>query len=130
MNKIIVLFLGILITYSCSDTEDGKWDDNIRLSQKEVLFSSDINTAMITTEGKSWWVAEISMNGTSHDLNGIDTNSENFLIESAEFKVERKNATEIHIEMLINQTGSDRILIISLQAGNYYDGIKVTQAGD
>lgn len=46
----------------------------------------------------------------------------------ANLTVGRKNIKEMHISMTKNQTDFQRALIIGLQNGNYFDGIKVTQA--
>ena len=131
MKSIIVLFLGILTIYSCSNSEDGKWDDNIKLSQKVVSFTAEQNSMVVTTQGTWWWINGIGLNDDwNYDLNQIDTTKDNFVIEEADFKIERTNTTEIHISMKPNQTGLERVVLIGLQAGNYGDGIKVIQAAD
>ena len=130
MKKIITFTVLFLIVLSCSDSKDGDWDDNIKLSQKEVQLSSGQNNVEISTEGTGWWIGEVSMDGELFDLNGIDTTKENFTIEETEFSIERKNSTEIYISMQQNRTESARVLIIGLQAGNYFDGIKITQSGN
>lgn len=130
MKKIITLTVLFLIVLSCADSKDGDWDDNIKLSQKEVQFSSAQNNIEISTEGTGWWVGEVSMDGELFDLNGIDTTKEKFTIEETEFSIERKNSTEVYISMQQNPTESARVLIIGLQSGNYFDGIKITQSGN
>ncbi|MGA9590851.1 MAG: hypothetical protein WBV11_13560 [Salegentibacter sp.] len=126
--------LMVITMFSCSSKsggEIGKWDDNIKLSQKEAQFSADNDSIVITTEGGWWWIANIALNGNSdYDLHDIDTSQENFVIDEPEFRIERKNSTEIHIVMEKNQTGSERNLIIGLEAGDYFDGIKIVQAAD
>ena len=126
---IPILFLSLL---SCkSDEPDEKWDDNIKLSQKEVNFTAEANSTVVTTQGTWWWIHGMGLNDDwSYDLSTVDTTKENFVIEETEFRIERKNATEIHISMTLNETGSDRTLTIGLQAGNYGDGIKVFQTAD
>tara|TARA_R110001606_G_scaffold20754_7_gene74018 strand:+ start:150 stop:542 length:393 start_codon:yes stop_codon:yes gene_type:complete len=128
MKKNIILILLLLTILSCSDSKDGDWDDNIKLSQKEVRFSSGQNIAAISTQGTGWWISEISMDGELIELNGVDTTKENFTIEGTEFTFERKNSKEIYISMKQNQTELERVLSIGLQAGNYFDGIKITQS--
>lgn len=135
MNKkivfgiITILFLSFL---SCeSDTIEGKWDDNIKLSQKEINFTAESNSIVITTEGTWWWINGIGLDDDwSFDTTSIDTSEDNFLIEENEFTIERRNADEIHINMTQNQLDVKRILIINLQAGNYFDGIKIIQSGN
>jgi hypothetical protein len=64
----------------------------------------------------------------SYDISGIDTTQVDFLIEENAFTIERKNANEIHISLIENQSDVERTLTLGLQAGNYFDGIKIIQA--
>tara|TARA_R110001583_G_scaffold5071_7_gene27989 strand:+ start:1112 stop:1528 length:417 start_codon:yes stop_codon:yes gene_type:complete len=131
--KIIGFLLVLTSTISCSESDQpiGKWDDNIKLSQKEVQLSVDNDSIVITTEGSWWWIDGIYLNGTSSfDRNEIDTTAENFVIDEIEYRIERKNATEIYIEMAKNETGIERKLMIALQAGNYFDSITVSQSSN
>ena len=130
MKKIIALTVFLLVVLSCSGSKDGDWDDNIKLSQKVVQFSSTNDNVEISTEGTGWWIGEVTMNGELFDLDGIDTTKENFIIEQTEFSIERKNSTEVYISMQKNQSETKRVLLIGLQAGNYFDVIKVTQSGN
>ena len=124
---ILILLLGILGT-SCTKSEpDGKWDDNIKLSQKKVEISGENNSLLITTEGEWWWITDITLDETHIDFSGVNTTQNDFVIENTEFKIERKNTTEIHIDMYNNSTGSSRVLRIGLEAGDYFDGITITQ---
>lgn len=131
--KIIGFLLVLTSTISCSESDQpiGKWDDNIKLSQKEVQLSVDNDSMVITTEGSWWWIDGIYLNGSSSfDRNEIDTTAENFIIDEIEYRIERKNATEIYIEMTKNETGIERKLMIALQAGNYFDSITVFQSSN
>ncbi len=132
-SKVIGLLLILISNYSCSklDKPDGLWDDNIKLSQKDVQFTADIDSIVITTEGEWWWIHEILMNGSSYiDFSTTDTTSKNFIFAETEFRIVRKNATEIHIEMTKNQTGAERVLFIGLEAGDYFDRIIITQSAN
>ena len=131
--KIIGFLLVLTSTISCSESDQpiGKWDDNIKLSQKEVQLSVDNDSMVITTEGSWWWIDGIYLNGSSSfDRNEIDTTAENFVIDETVYRIERKNATEIYIEMTKNETGIERKLMIALQAGNYFDSITVSQSSN
>ena len=124
---IFILFLGV----SCTKSEpDGIWDDNIKLSQKEVELSAENSSVLITTEGEWWWIDNINLDGNHINFSDINTTQNDFIIEKPEFKIERRNTTEIHIDMFENTTGSVRILKIGLQAGDYFDYIKTTQLSD
>ena len=129
LGLISILFLSVLSCES-ADQPDGKWDDNIKLSTKEVNFTAEPNSVVINTEGTFWWISEIGLNNDwDYDLSGIDTTQDSFLIEEPEFTIERRNAREIYISMVENQSVDERTLTIGLQAGNYFDGIQIIQAG-
>lgn len=123
---ISVLFWSLI---SCNPKEQpiGLWDDNIKLSTKEVTIGSKATSLVITTKGTWWWLNNIKLNEKSYEIDKINTSKE-FIIEETAFKIERKNATEIHIFMSENKTDSKRILTVSLQAGNYFDWFKVIQS--
>lgn len=113
--------------FSCSDSEDGDWDDNIELSQKEVQFTASENSIVITTKQDGWWINDVSLNATTGFVETENSKGE-FLMDEDEFLIERRNSKELYIEMSPNTTGSERKLTIGLQNGNYFDGITVTQS--
>lgn len=125
---LIPVFVLILL-HSCTDSDKalGEWDDIIKLSQEVVEVSAEKNTVLITTEGKWWWICEITLNDTLIDIGNVNTTQENFIIEHPEFSIERKNKTEIYIRMNENTTGSQRILLIFLQSGDYFAPLKIIQ---
>ncbi|MDX8338745.1 hypothetical protein SLH46_06105 [Draconibacterium sp. IB214405] len=131
MKKLLLLF-SLFTIISCNDKESpiGIWEDNIKLSQKEVEFDANENSVTITTEGEWWWITDVRFNGTYINLEDQDTNSDDFIIEETEFKIERKNATEIYITMSENTGDTERELGIELEAGDYFDHIKVTQSAN
>jgi hypothetical protein len=129
-NTWLFLF-GIIFLVSCSNnTEEpiGKWGDNIGLSQKTAILSSNTTSVTITTKYSGWWLAGIGLDSNAIDLTGINNLSENFIVTNSEFQVERKNGKTIIITMNPNTTGSERILYVALQGGDYFDGIKVVQS--
>jgi hypothetical protein len=124
----------MFLLFSCSDKEDpiGKWDDIIKLSEKEVDFSAATDSVIITTQGTWWWVHSISLNGASYlyyDAPGVDLESDNYTIEEQEFTVERRNATTLFVKMNANTSNEERVLDITLEAGNYFDRVCIRQAG-
>lgn len=127
--KKLLLLISLFTMFSCSkDTPIGIWDDNIKLSQKEVEFDANENSIAITTEGEWWWIVSIKFDEEYVNLEGLDTSSDDFIIEESEFTIERKNATEIYISMSENLGDTSRVLGIGLEAGDYFDHIKVTQS--
>ena len=126
-----LLILGIVILVSCSTNYEepiGKWDDNIGLSQKSATLNSNVGSVTITTKYSGWWLAGIGLDNKSIDLTGINGLSENFIVTNSDFQVERKNGKSIIITMNPNTTGSERILYVALEGGDYFDGIKVIQS--
>ena len=134
MKKIIIygfitLILIFIISSCTSENEDGKWDDNIKLSQKTVTLNSNENSITITTESTYWWLNVISLNNDIIDLTSVDKLSKNFVIINPDFQVERKeDGKKIIITLNQNNTNSERILVIGMQNGDYFDGIKIIQA--
>lgn len=127
-KQIMPLFLILALSFiSCFDEKEGNWNDNIKLSKKEVIVSKDKNSIKITTEGKWWWIYEMKLNGESIHFDNEITSLKDFVIEKDIFRIERKNAQEIDIDINENKTNKKRVLEIGIQAGNYFDRIKLTQ---
>lgn len=126
---LIVLFCVFsLALVSCNNEQDGKSGDNIKLSQRDVNFTSASNSVAITTKYGGWWLNEIALNKESIDLTNVDKISNSFTVTNSEFEVKRKDANTILITMNKNSTGTERILMVGIQRRNYYDGIKITQS--
>jgi hypothetical protein len=133
MKKALILIFSTILFYSCN-TEDpiGKWDDNIKLSKKKVEFSAQENTVTITTKGSSWWIDNIKLDDTNimHQTNLDDPSETPYQVTEESFVLVRPDKTTLHITMSENRTGKERVLIISLQAGNYFDYITIKQSAD
>ena len=134
MKKIIIhgfltLIWIFLISCSTIGNENGKWDDNIKLSQNTVTLNSNENSITITTESTYWWLNGIYLNNNSVDIANVDKVSKNFVIINPDFQVERKEeGKKIIITLNQNNTNSERVLVISMQNGDYFDGVKLIQA--
>ncbi len=132
MKKILIyIFIsltGILLNSCEKNNRDGDWSDNIKLSQKSVQFNSTTNSITITTETTSWWLNRIALNGSDVDLDNIKIQDKNFEITNPEFQINRKDGNKIIISVPENNSNNERTIIISLQNGNYYDGIIVNQS--
>ncbi len=107
---------------------EGKWDDNIKLSQKTANFSSESNSVTITSEYDGWWLNGIALNKVGVDLSNINKISKDFVVTNSEFQVERKDGKTIIITMNKNATNAERVLSISLQNGDFFNSINVVQA--
>lgn len=123
LSSIILFFL----TISCGK-QIGKWKDNIKLSQKTAILNSKKNSIVITTESAGWWLDGITYNNTNVDVRNITTTDPNFIVNHADFQIERKDGNKIIITMNQNTTNADRLLFIALQSGNYFDGLTITQS--
>jgi hypothetical protein len=132
MKKVLVLKFGTLLIafmlFSCTQKKDGGWDDNIQLSAKTAEFNAPGDSIIITTKGNWWWIVEISLDdSTKLDFKGINILSDQYKIVSDDYVVERRNANTLFISLMANPKKSLRILKISLEAGDYFDGVTITQ---
>lgn len=125
----LLLTAALFFTISCNKgREIGKWDDNIKLSQKTASFSSNSNSITVTTETTGWWLDGITFNKANVDLKSIERTAQNFVVVQPDFKVERKDGNKIIITLNQNTTNADRLLSIGLQNGDYFDGVTITQS--
>lgn len=128
-----LFFLAIILLASCSNNDVpepiiGKWNDNIGLSQKSATLTSNTNSITITTKYSGWWLTGIGLNNNDIDLTGINKLSDDFIVINPDFQVERKNGKSLIITMNTNTTGSERILYVALEGGDYFDGVKIIQS--
>lgn len=128
-TKLLVITLVFIMTiiYSCKKPIIGKWSDNIQLSGREFNFNSVEDSAIITAKGKWWGINYISLDTNKIFLDTSITDICNFSYLDSNVEIESKNCNTLKIKMRENKTSSDRILRIGLWAGDYFDGIKITQ---
>ncbi|WP_276379850.1 hypothetical protein [Flavobacterium sp. H4147] len=119
---------------SCSSDENngggviGGGSDPIKLSNKKISFSSEANSVTITSQSKWWKIGDIRLNDEKFGFNSEIAAQQSFILKYNEFQIERKEGTTIIININKNTTNQDRNLIITLQEGNYYDNINISQA--
>jgi hypothetical protein len=135
MKKIMILFLGLLILSSCSDKKviDGKWDDIIKLSTKNVELTSKIDSVTITTEGDWWWIDAVSFEDSIYSYyarEDINLESDSYSISEEQFLIERRDKNTLFIKLEANNTEKERVMNITLEAGDYFDYVTIKQAGD
>lgn len=132
MKNVFYLSALTLLFLSCSNNEnpkDGLWEDNIKLSQKIANFTAAPDSVTIKTEGDWWWVCYVSLNGLEIDcLKDVNLESEHYVIEQDGFYIERVDKNTLLIKLDENTTSEERVLIVGLEAGDYFDGVRVTQA--
>lgn len=118
----------ILVCCSCSNQrKDGDWDDNIFLSAKTATFSANGDSTTITTLGTGWWFNSVSINDRHIGFDYIGQSNNYFKIQTDSCLIERKNQKTLFIRLNKNKYKLERKLRISLQAGDYFDGITITQ---
>lgn len=128
----LLIITSILASCSAFDEPDGKWDDNIKLSAKKFNFVADADSVTINTKGDWWWIDGISLNDINfcyYQRDGIDLESDSYTLKDSCFVVEKRDQHTLFIKMDKNPTKESRVLTVSLQAGDYFDSIKVTQSG-
>ncbi len=138
MKTVIVLVISILFIFSCGEKDrpdrlDGDWDDNILLSTKNVTFKASMDSVSITTGGDGWWIDAISLDTvvyTYYNREDIDFEADSYSIQENDFLVERRNKKTLFIKLNANTTGKERIMNVSLQAGDYFDSVTVIQAAN
>lgn len=132
MKKIIatVIVAFVLLQISCTTyRKEGDWDDNILLSKKTATFQANGDSVIITTGGTGWWINCISINDKiMHLEDAIQNQSTNyFKLQTDSCLIERKDQKTLFIRLNRNIYNRERKLLVSLQAGDYFDGITVTQ---
>lgn len=130
---LLIVIVNMLVFNACSDTEYepiGKWHDNIKLSEKNVKLKAVKDSVIIRTKGSSWWITGISLNNESL-VNPLDLNFDSDTVTYSKdgVVIERRDAKTLFIFMEANTEASKKIISISLQSGDYFDGVTITQAG-
>lgn len=136
MKKTIILLMTIVGLSACSHREEqliGIWDDIIKLSTKDVDLTAKTDSVTITTEGNWWWINSISFEDSTYSYynrEDIDLESDSYSIKEDCFIVERRDKNTLFIKLYKNSTNKKRGMSITLEAGDYFDYINITQAAD
>ena len=131
MKRILnftLLFVSFITIYSCSEKKEGDWDDNIKLSTKAIEFSALSDSVTIKTGDSGWWISDISVNSNYfYNFNGINLESDSYVIKQDCFVVERRDKNTLFIKVTENTLNIQRIITVGLQAGDYFDRVTITQ---
>ncbi|RLD46387.1 MAG: hypothetical protein DRI86_03280 [Bacteroidetes bacterium] len=131
MKNIVLLFIfGISFLTSCDKKggQDGIWDDIIELSIKDVEFGVKADSVLISTKGDWWWVCEITFNDSINAIDStINLEANSYSIIGDNYVIERRNKNSLFVKLDENKTGKERVLLIGLEAGDYFDHVKITQ---
>ncbi|MFI1771941.1 hypothetical protein [Thalassobellus citreus] len=135
MKKIMILFFGLLTLSSCLDKKeiDGKWDDIIKLSTKNVELTHKMNSVTITTKGDWWWIDAVSFENSIYsyyDNEDINLESDSYSIIEEEFLIKRRDKNTLFIKLNENNTGKERVMNITFEAGDYFDYVTIKQAAN
>jgi len=135
MKKTLALIISIFFLLSCADKQDpeGLWDDIIQLSTKSARLKATTDSVTITTGGDWWWINGIEFNDSTYiyyNREDIDLESDNYSIQENCFLVERRDKNTLFVQLDENTTGNERSLIISLEAGDYFDNVVIHQEDD
>jgi hypothetical protein len=125
MKKVIKIsfFLIAILLLSC-----GRWSDNIKLSTRSAVFSGLGDSIVVTTKGTSWWICEIKIDDSVfYDFHSIDVLADSYLIKHDCVTFQRLNRSTMFIKLDPNPLPVDRIVIIGLEAGDYFDRVAITQ---
>ena len=127
-----ILFLNLIIVsvitfFSCSENK-GIWQDNIHLSTKAVEFSASGDSVIIKTGGTWWWISNVAVDSTYYyNFTDVNLQADNYSIKQDCFIVERRDKNTLFIKVNANPLNVKRIIGIGLQAGDYFDGVTITQ---
>ena len=131
MKKLFFLFVAVVLLSSCHKDIKGVWKDNINLSVKNVVFGPQADSVTITTGGSWWWIDGITFNDSSY-CTQLDKNynpeMDRYTFKQADYVVEKRDKQTLFAKLDKNTTGKDRTLIISLQAGDYFDCVTIKQS--
>lgn len=131
----MVLIVFLLFISSCSDKNApiGKWDDIIGLSIKNAKLTAATDSVIITTEGDWWWINAIAFEDSTYiyyNRDDINLESDSYLIKEEQFVIERKDKNTLFVKINENNTGIERKMNITLEAGNYFDKVTIVQSAD
>jgi hypothetical protein len=125
----ITIIVFTIVIHSCSDNKkEGDWDDNIKLSTRTVDFNASGDSVTIKTGGSWWWITDISVDTIYYyGFTGVDLQSDNYMIKQNCFNVERRGKNTLFIKVDANTLNVSRIITVGLEAGDYFDRVKITQ---
>ncbi len=133
LKPLLSLSITTLILISCVKEElkpIGQWDDIIKLSTKNATLKAESDSVLLTTDGSWWWINSITLEDSTYSYyNSTQINMEasSYSIDESDFKIEKRDKTNLFIKLNRNTTDKERVLKIVLQAGNYFDYVSIKQ---
>ena len=124
--KTILITILVLVAFSSCVKQTGQWSDNIHLSGKKFTFNANGDSVLITTKGKWWWLKFAQLDSTYTPMPS-DAVLCDFAYSDSSFQVVRKGCDTLIVKMNENKASASRVLIVGLEAGDYFDGVQITQ---
>lgn len=127
--SICATFVFFAVTQiSCVSTEN-RWTDNIELSAKEAIFSSQTDSIEISTEGTQWWINDINADGRYIYSDSSEVVKDYVRFDGDWFTVEKQGKQKLIVKVSENKSKNSRKMVITVEAGNYFEYINVLQKG-
>jgi hypothetical protein len=127
MKKLPIILTWIILCI-LSLSSCGGWRDNIKLSRKSAEFSAAGDSIIITTKGDTWWLSSVSVDTANYySFLGINVLSSSYTVKQDCFTIEKRDKTTLFIKLLENPLSVNRIVKVWLEAGDYFDSVKITQ---
>jgi hypothetical protein len=132
MKKLVFLLAAVALLSACHKDKDilGKWDDNIHLAIKSAVFSPNGDSLIIATGGSWWWIDGVQFNDSTYcaqKYDNLNPEADTSTISEKHFTVQRRGHRMLFAKLDKNTTGKERTLIISLEAGDYFDCVTIKQ---
>lgn len=125
---LCTISLAVLLSSCTEDRAIGDWDDNIKLSLKSAEFSSLGDSVTVTTGGDWWWISDVTVDEANYYyFPDVDQGLDYYSIIRACVTLERCDKKTLRIKVDPNPLNSIRTIKVGLQAGNYFDGVTITQ---
>ena len=122
--KICVVASFLFVSHSCIKEEiDGDCTGNINPQNRNVTFSSEEDSTIVTTKRDFWWIDGV--NNENEYLYSISENRDTVVGEW--FIITKTSNNSLKIKVSKNISTEKRHLQIGLQAGNCFDHVAVTQ---
>ncbi|MCE1198919.1 MAG: hypothetical protein LWW85_08115 [Marinilabiliales bacterium] len=127
-SQIFCLLLAV-VSLSCSKKAPiGQWENNIQLSQNEVIFGSQKDSITLSAKGSYWWI-NLAWSGDDKYRGEPSQNpaSVGYTIDLGYGRVERTGTHALFIRLNANPNKTERVVHIELEAGDYFDLVTITQ---
>ncbi len=128
MKKIFFILIGVLLfIFSCSKEVKNRIGDcstPINPSISSAIFSSQGDSVIIKTENKWWWINHIMFEDSVHYISKQRKDT----IHEKHFLIQKRDKKTLFVKFNKNKTSHKRKMQITLQAGNCFDNVTITQS--